>query len=93
MRNRKYADIAQSVERILGKDEVTSSNLVISSNSKHFRACFFIAIFMAIKKPSARWDVFYLNHDSDYNLFLQHNIQFSHLILYCYIGNVWRGYV
>ena len=26
-----YADIAQSVERILGKDEVTSSNLVISS--------------------------------------------------------------
>ena len=26
-----YADIAQSVECILGKDEVTSSNLVISS--------------------------------------------------------------
>ena len=26
-----YADVAQSVERILGKDEVTSSNLVISS--------------------------------------------------------------
>ena len=25
------ADVAQSVERILGKDEVTSSNLVISS--------------------------------------------------------------
>ena len=27
----KPADVAQSVERILGKDEVTSSNLVISS--------------------------------------------------------------
>ena len=26
-----YADIAQSVERILGKDEVTGSNPVISS--------------------------------------------------------------
>ena len=30
----KNADIAQSVERILGKDEVTSSNLVISSMQK-----------------------------------------------------------
>ena len=28
---RRRADVAQSVERILGKDEVTSSNLVISS--------------------------------------------------------------
>ena len=27
----RHADVAQSVERILGKDEVTSSNLVISS--------------------------------------------------------------
>ena len=27
------ADVAQSVERILGKDEVTSSNLVISSTN------------------------------------------------------------
>ena len=27
----RNADVAQSVERILGKDEVTSSNLVISS--------------------------------------------------------------
>ncbi len=31
------ADIAQSVERILGKDEVTSSNLVISSRNKPSR--------------------------------------------------------
>ena len=31
-----YAGIAQSAERILGKDEVTSSNLVISS-TKHSR--------------------------------------------------------
>ena len=27
----KHADVAQSVERILGKDEVTGSNPVISS--------------------------------------------------------------
>ena len=30
-KNCEDADVAQSVERILGKDEVTSSNLVISS--------------------------------------------------------------
>ena len=30
----KYADLAQLVEHILGKDEVTSSNLVISSKTK-----------------------------------------------------------
>ena len=30
-RLRGHADVAQQVERILGKDEVTSSNLVISS--------------------------------------------------------------
>ena len=29
----RNADVAQSVERILGKDEVTSSNLVISSTN------------------------------------------------------------
>ena len=29
----KYADLAQLVEHILGKDEVTSSNLVISSKT------------------------------------------------------------
>ena len=29
-----HADVAQQVERILGKDEVTSSNLVISSIAK-----------------------------------------------------------
>ncbi len=31
---RHYAAVAQSVERILGKDEVTSSNLVSSSIEK-----------------------------------------------------------
>ena len=31
---RQYAAVAQSVERILGKDEVTSSNLVSSSKKK-----------------------------------------------------------
>ena len=34
------ADIAQLVERILGKDEVTSSNLVISSTSLAFAGLF-----------------------------------------------------
>ena len=36
------ADIAQLVERILGKDEVTSSNLVISSISLAFCKAFFV---------------------------------------------------
>ena len=36
-----YAAIAQSVERILGKDEVTSSNLVSSSKKHQFFWCFF----------------------------------------------------
>ena len=37
------ADVAQSVERILGKDEVTSSNLVISfiCHAKPFRFAWF----------------------------------------------------
>ncbi len=42
---KKCADIAQSVERILGKDEVTGSNPVISSKSLEtlcFRAFCFI---------------------------------------------------
>ena len=44
-----YAAMAQSVERVLGKDEVTSSNLVSSSNLKRqvcnlkgLRTCLFI---------------------------------------------------
>ncbi len=43
---RVVADIAQSVERILGKDEVPSSNLGISSRKKYLKTavfgCFFI---------------------------------------------------
>ncbi len=38
------ADIAQSVERILGKDEVTSSNLVISFLRPAFAGLFFVRI-------------------------------------------------
>ena len=34
---RHFADIAQAVERILGKDEVTSSILVISSRKRKTR--------------------------------------------------------
>ena len=33
--------MAQSVERVLGKDEVTSSNLVISSKKRNNFDCFF----------------------------------------------------
>ena len=33
--NKRVAAIAQSVERILGKDEVASSNLASSSKKKH----------------------------------------------------------
>ena len=36
-----HAAMAQSVERVLGKDEVTSSNLVSSSKSTCFCKCFF----------------------------------------------------
>lgn len=32
----EYADIAQEVECVLGKDEVTSSNLVISSINNRY---------------------------------------------------------
>ena len=35
--NKRVAAIAQSVERILGKDEVASSNLASSSKKKHIR--------------------------------------------------------
>ncbi len=37
--NMKRADIAQSVECILGKDEVTGSNPVISSKQKSVHYC------------------------------------------------------
>ena len=35
--NKAFADMAQQVEHILGKDEVTGSNPVISSSKKHLR--------------------------------------------------------
>ena len=38
----KHADVAQSVERILGKDEVTGSNPVISSRNQSEMAGFFV---------------------------------------------------
>ena len=41
-RQKACADVAQSVERILGKDEVTSSNLVISSMKTCRNAGFFV---------------------------------------------------
>ena len=45
----KYADVAQSAERILGKDKVTSSILVISSILKLdflcIRGVFFIVLY------------------------------------------------
>ena len=51
-RRREYADIAQSVERILGKDEVTGSNPVISSIKKaHSRECAFFMLNDKILDP------------------------------------------
>ena len=40
----KHADVAQSVERILGKDEVTGSNPVISSRNQSEMAGFFVVL-------------------------------------------------
>ena len=42
-----FADIAQSAERVLGKDEVVSSSLIISSMKKHpkfFRVLFYVQL-------------------------------------------------
>ena len=49
----RYADVAQVVAHILGKDEVTSSSLVISSNRKTSKNCF-AKLFL---------DVFFLRSD------------------------------
>ena len=40
----KHADVAQSVERILGKDEVTGSNPVISSIEPVRNGWFFVVL-------------------------------------------------
>ena len=40
----KHADVAQSVERILGKDEVTGSNPVISSRNPSEMKDFFLVL-------------------------------------------------
>ena len=47
------ADIAQLVERILGKDEVTSSNLVISSISLAFCRAFFVFLGQKMQENGA----------------------------------------
>ncbi len=46
----KHADIAQAVECILGKDEVTGSNPVISSRKK---SCSFEQEFFQLYSPMA----------------------------------------
>ena len=48
----EYALIAQSAERVLGKDEVTSSNLVKSSikNPHGVRLCGFSLFYGAVEK-------------------------------------------
>lgn len=44
----EFADMAQEVEHVLGKDEVTSSNLVISSKktAAHAAVLFFLKSLM-----------------------------------------------
>ena len=55
----KIADMAQSVERVLGKDEVTSSNLVISSKKTDRQSrlsVFFVLIFATLLQvKSTSW--------------------------------------
>ena len=46
----KYADVAQSAERILGKDKVTSSILVISSILKQDFLCEWEVFFVYSEK-------------------------------------------
>ena len=54
----EFADMAQEVEHVLGKDEVTSSNLVISSKkNRRIRGgfaflfgCFFLYVLGLIRK-------------------------------------------
>ena len=48
------ADVAQSVERILGKDEVTGSNPVISSTEPPEMAVFLLLLPIAAVKAEAR---------------------------------------
>lgn len=51
----RYADVAQVVAHILGKDEVTSSSLVISSKKMSMNGLFklFMDIFVLFEKISA----------------------------------------
>ena len=49
-----YADIAQSVERILGKDEVGSSNLPISSKNRSFRLKRAVFLFVLLRLIAGR---------------------------------------
>ena len=55
---KRNAAIAQPVERILGKDEVASSNLASSSkkawNSNEFQAFFFFVLYAAYPKNRHR---------------------------------------
>ena len=46
----KHADVAQSVERILGKDEVTGSNPVISSRNPSEMKDFFLVLGLDLQK-------------------------------------------
>ena len=46
----KHADVAQSVERILGKDEVTGSNPVISSRNPSEMKDFFLVLGRVLQK-------------------------------------------
>lgn len=47
----EFADMAQEVEHVLGKDEVTSSNLVISSKktAAHAAVLFFFKILSVLR--------------------------------------------
>ena len=71
------ADIAQSVERILGKDEVPSSNLGISSSVKArkcyvYGLCYFLPAIFILRKPlqKPQRGIFFSRAGYSYSVFL-----------------------
>ena len=69
----KHADVAQSVERILGKDEVTGSNPVISSRNQSEMAGFFVVL-GRISQEWARHPAFLLTSMDETGGFCQRSV-------------------
>ena len=70
---RQFAVIAQSVERILGKDEVGGSNPP-SSSKKSLNAKGVGRFFVFIKSYDFISNVLYIHHTLDFEHFVQYNV-------------------